>query len=166
MGHVQPAESALVELSRGVPVALLRFDPGVGEQAPQSAHAHVKRLADLPHLNQHTHAGGDHDHLAGLLVEEVEEDDELHARVEQHCAHADALEAVARLPELDVILEGQEVCRGETGNEPERNQWNEPKNEWKIVTMNVTVRSIGLPSTSISANCSFSASPTPMPSCD
>jgi len=66
------------------------------------AYRHVAGLGDLPELDQHSDSDADQHHERGLVVEEIQEDDQLADGVEEDGAHGQALNVLAVLPERNV----------------------------------------------------------------
>ena len=86
--HAQVLEGHPVELFRpGLLVGFPVLDDQLGQESEEGVlgvDAHVGDLGDLPHLDGEADAAADRDHGIGLVVQDVQQDDQWLKHVEKH----------------------------------------------------------------------------------
>ena len=94
----------------GVRVAVLGLEPGDdAEELDLAEVGELDGLAELPDLDGDADSVADDDHPRRVVIQQVQEDDDLHEDLHAHAAHADALHALDALPVAHVVAERQRL---------------------------------------------------------
>ena len=69
----------------------------------------MDNFGDLPQLDEESDCATDLDYSVGLVVQNIQHDDERREDVEEDRPHRQTLQGLPGPPELDVVLESQEL---------------------------------------------------------
>lgn len=97
----------IVFLGLGVTVTV-----GLREDKFTAMEGYVEGFADLPKLNEETDAVGHEHHGTGIVIEQIEKNDNLEEGIEHHTPETETLHAVAIFEKGDVVFEGENVENG------------------------------------------------------
>ena len=73
----------------------------------------MRSSCDLPSLYKESHTRRNQNHPAGVVVEQVEEDDDLTEKVDEHGLDGHSLHVLFVPPELDVFFSRQKISKSE-----------------------------------------------------